>query len=164
MERRAFYQPGSSMFCDPCRVTVVPKTRHSQVPIVLPNEASNILVFDPVPNPWRGQPLTKECNFPVRLLGVDACTKHCEFIGIIEGIILYEQCCGINIRAMHTLMLATNKPNIHQIRVFGCPCIYKLQQMAKWETQGRRGVHIGPAWDMAGYVLMKNFRAPYPIP
>ena len=31
-------------------------------------------------------------------------------------------------------------PRISQIRVFGCPVIYRMHKTLKWETSGRRGV------------------------
>ena len=42
-------------------------------------------------------------------------------------------------------------PRISQIRVFGCPVIYRMHKTLKWETSGKRGVHVGPARDMDGY-------------
>ena len=46
-----------------------------------------------------------------------------------------------------------HRPNIKHIRVFGCPVLYRIHKTAKWEQQGRRGVHIGPARDSAGYKI-----------
>ena len=44
-------------------------------------------------------------------------------------------------------------PRISQIRVFGCPLIYQMHKTLKWETSGRRGVHIGPTliWQATTY-------------
>ena len=42
-------------------------------------------------------------------------------------------------------------PRISQIRVFGCPVIYRMHKTLKWETSGRRGVHVGPAHDSIKY-------------